>query len=75
MKLAAFKMLVEHGIVPFRLAPITVDGVGQLFRGGALEMHGLAGKRAEPRADVEQPREQFAAVGGRAQQLFRLSAR
>src|SRR5580704_18602189 len=62
---ATFKMLVEHGVVAFRLAPITIDGVGQLLRGRTLEVHGLAGKRAEPGADVEQPREQLAAIGRR----------
>src|SRR5271165_7173262 len=50
-----FNMLVEHRIVPLRLAPISVDGVGQALRSHALEMHGLAGKRTEPRADVEEP--------------------
>jgi hypothetical protein len=42
---------------------------GSFFRGGALEVHGLAGERPESGSHEKKPRQQLFAVGRRTHQL------
>jgi len=73
-ELAALEVLVEDSIVAFGLASVAVDRVGQFFRGGSLEVHGLAGERPESGSHEKKPRQQLSAVGGRTHQLACLLA-
>ena len=62
-------MVVQHLVVPFRLAPVTVHGIVEALGRGELEMHGLAGERAEARGDEQQPGQQLGPVLRRAEEL------
>jgi hypothetical protein len=44
-------VLVEHAVMPFRLAAIAVDGVGQVLRRRALEMDRLSRERSPRRRE------------------------
>src|SRR5580704_19520643 len=56
-------MLVQDPIMSLDLTPVTVHGVGQLFGGRVLEMHGLTRKRANSGGDEEEPRQKFRSIG------------
>src|SRR5580700_9691109 len=54
-ELATREVLVEHRVMALRLAAIAIDRIGQLFRGGALEVDRLARERPKTGSDEEQP--------------------
>ena len=62
-------MVFDHLIMPLRLAPVAVDGVVQAGGRGQLEVHRLAGERAEAGRDEKQPGQQFRPVFGRTAEL------
>src|SRR3546814_6894811 len=51
------------------LAPIPVHRIVEVPGRRELEMHGLAGERAEARGEEQEPGEQLRSVFGRAQKL------
>src|SRR3546814_5253664 len=56
-------------VVALRLAPIPVHRIVEVPGRRELEMHGLAGERAEARGEEQEPGEQLRSVFGRAQKL------
>ena len=72
---AVRKMVIQHLIVPLRLASVTVDGVAESFGRHMLEMHSLAGEWAEARGDEEQPGEELRPVPRCAEEFPVFSAR
>ena len=65
----AFKVFVQDLVVAFRLAPVPVHRVVEAPGRSELEMHGLAGERAEARVEEQEPGEQLRSVFGRAEKL------
>jgi hypothetical protein len=61
--------LVQELVVAFRLLEVPVHRVVEIPGRSELEMHGLAGERAEARGDEQEPGEQLRSVFGRAQKL------
>src|SRR5260221_14233675 len=66
-------MIVQHLIVPFGFAPVTVHRIAEPLRGDELEVHRLAGERPETRSYEEKPGEQLRPVGWLPLELARLS--
>src|ERR1700728_847056 len=68
-KIAASKMVLDHLIMPLRLAPVAVDGV--VGAGGCeqLEVHRLAGERGEAGRDEEEPGQELRSVIRRTAEL------
>src|SRR3546814_278525 len=65
----AFEVFVQDLVVALRLAPIPVHRIVEVPGRRELEMHGLAGERAEARGEEQEPGEQLRSVFGRAQKL------
>lgn len=66
---SAFKVFVQDLVVAFRFAAVPVHRVVEAPGRSELEMHSLAGERAEARGDEQEPGEQLPSVFGRAQKL------
>jgi hypothetical protein len=62
-------MVVQHLIVPLRLAAVPVHGIADPFWRHVLEMHRLPGKWAEARGDEEQPGEELWPVLGLTEEV------
>src|SRR5918996_837179 len=66
---AAGEMIVQNLVVAFGLAPVAVHGVGEAVGCYELEMHGLAGERADAGRDEQEPGQELRPVFRRTEEL------
>src|ERR687892_870879 len=70
---ASGQMVVQHLVVPLRLALVAVHGIVKALLGrGELEMHGLAGERADAGRDEQEPGQELRPVFRRTEELAAL---